>query len=444
MKIQKKMFSYLLILVILFQITSPVVFAANSTTQNYLALGDSIAEGYALTDAQTERYSHIVAQDKSYSETNLAKSGMTCKKFCENLISNDKYRTAIQNADVITISIGSNELLGTAIEIIKTATGVATEDTNEKTITSATEKFKNATVPEKIDMLDTLAKNFNSSDTKNKLDAGVQQYATYWEKSVAEINKLKKANATIVVTDFYNPYPLGKLSDLVNSFSPVDLTNTADLGDLADKDLGALFNTYIVQMNTILSQKSNNGEYYKIAKVKDTFDTHNLFGEPKYTNVNLTPSGFNLDPHPNVDGHKAIASSILPYLATSNTKQDDTDSTDNQDNDEQENNDQNNDKQDNTKPENNDQNNDKQENTNQGSDNQGSNIQDNNKQDSKTTDADSKKSETSNNSSANDSTVSDGKLPQTGITYVSLSLVSFATIIGIYSFIMYKKHKDII
>lgn len=460
MKIQKKIFYYLLVLVILLQITSPIVFAANSTKQIYLALGDSIAEGYALTSAQTERYSYIVAQDKSYSEKNLAQSGMTCKEFYENLVSNDEYKTAIQNADVITISIGSNELLGTAIEIIKTATGVTTEDTNEKTIATATEKFKSATVPEKIAMLQAIAQGFNSADTKNKLDAGVQQYTTYWEKSVDEINKLKKSNATIVVTEFYNPYPLGKLSDLVNSFSPIDLTNMAELGDLADKDLGKLFDTYIEQMNTILSQKSNNEEYYKIAKIKDTFDTHNLFGEPKYTNVNLTPSDLNLDPHPNTKGHQEIATQILPYLKNSNTSQNSTDSDNKQDNTKQNDTKQDDTKQDDTKQDDTKQDNNKQDDNEQTTDNQDdkkqdTSEQDNNTQEGKITASDSNSSNNSSttndsttskkdSSSKNDSTIADGKLPQTGITYASLSLVLIAAIIGFYSFIMYKKHKDII
>lgn len=304
MKLQKKIFYSLLVFVVLSQIISPIVFSADSNSLNYLALGDSIAEGYGLNNVNTERYSSLITKEKSYSETNLAKSGMTCKVFYELISQDNKYRTAIQNADVITISIGSNELLKTAIEIIKNAANVE-NDNNEQAIALATTKFKNATKLEQIEMLKALATGFTSEDTKTKLDNGVKQYETYWKKSILEINNLKKSDATIVVTEFYNPYQLGKLSTLMQALSGSDSLQDFGLSfnsnNSSDPDVGILFDSYINNMNQILREESNNQSNYKIAEIKSTFDKHNYFGTPKYTNVSFSTSSISLDPHPNVN-----------------------------------------------------------------------------------------------------------------------------------------------
>ena len=202
MKLQKKIFYCILILTILLQIVSPTVFSANTSKINYLALGDSIAEGYGLSNKGTQRYSALIAKDKSFSETNKAVSGMTCKEFYEKISTDNSYKTAIENADVITVSIGSNELLKTIIGVIQASTG-ATGSTGELVIQDASNKFNNADTLERVNILANLITGLTSNETENQLNAGISQYENYWEKSV---NLLKDSNATIIATEFYNPY----------------------------------------------------------------------------------------------------------------------------------------------------------------------------------------------------------------------------------------------
>ena len=59
MKLPKKLANIFIIFILLFQLVSPIVFALDSTSTNYLALGDSIGAGYGLADKETESYAQI-------------------------------------------------------------------------------------------------------------------------------------------------------------------------------------------------------------------------------------------------------------------------------------------------------------------------------------------------------------------------------------------------
>lgn len=103
----------------------PVIYVSSgdseSTTVHYVALGDSIAYGYGMEDPERDSYVGIVRQhlEEKYDyvlETNLACNGQRSGDLLDILTNpeNDnyrKYRTCIQYADIITLSIGSNDLL---------------------------------------------------------------------------------------------------------------------------------------------------------------------------------------------------------------------------------------------------------------------------------------------------------------------------------------------
>ena len=66
-------------------------------------------------------------------------------------------------------------------------------------------------------------------------------------------------------------------------------------------------------MNEILNSNTTD---YEIAKIHDKFNTQGL------TNVNISLTDFNIDPHPNVAGHKVIADTIIDLLQVSGEKTD--------------------------------------------------------------------------------------------------------------------------
>lgn len=71
-------------------------------------------------------------------------------------------------------------------------------------------------------------------------------------------------------------------------------------------------------MNEILHENSNSESEYKIAKIYDAFNTTN----PRLTNVNISMSDLNVDPHPNVLGHEVICTKIMDALVDADNKKD--------------------------------------------------------------------------------------------------------------------------
>ena len=298
MKRKIKKLICLILSIILIQINIlPLYSSAENSYQKYLALGDSIAYGYGLKDKDKESYAAKVKAHyniSDYNFSNLAVSGMKCEEFYQ-VIQTEKYTKAIENADLITISIGSNELLQMGVKIVAQVTGVSEDDDNF--LEKAKEKIVKAPKLEQIKMLAQMYSIFTSEEMKEEMAANIESYKENWVKSVKYI-KQKNPNVEIVATQFYNPY--------------YEI-------QLASYDLGGFVDENIQKMNEILEEVSNNEKEYKIARIYELFNTTN----PRITNVNISISDFCVDLHPNTLGHKGIYTKIIDVLSkTTATKND--------------------------------------------------------------------------------------------------------------------------
>ena len=282
--------TFLSVLIIMPSFITIVLAEANSGTK-YLALGDSIAYGYGLNNIEEESYASLVREKQDIVNnnfSNLAISGMTCEEFY-NIIQTDNYTNAIKKANLITVSIGSNELLGIAVSAVANVTGVEEDDPNfaEK----VKKYFANLNTIQKIQVLDNLYMYFTSDEVKAIINQSINTYSEKWEQSIDYIKSINP-DVIIVATEFYNPY--------------YEIA-------LASYDLGSYVDEYIQKMNNILDQKSDSGRKYKIAKIYHDFNTTN----PRLTNVVVDIFNFdnmNIDPHPNKEGHAIIATRILDVL----------------------------------------------------------------------------------------------------------------------------------
>ncbi|MBR3134276.1 MAG: hypothetical protein IKG56_02305 [Clostridia bacterium] len=280
---------YLLLAVIIIQLTC--IEKVYSKTVNYLAIGDSIAYGYGLEDTES-RYAQIVKNELNIENTNyknLSISGITCKKYY-SIIQKSVYTNEIKNADLITISIGSNELLQVAAGGLSNVTGIDSNDTDF--FSEIQEAFTKASISKRYDMAKKMYNYFESSQYKEQIDISIGVYEEYWDKLVNYIKKINP-NASIIVTEFYNPYYGIKIGDY---------------------ELGNVANDSIMKMNEILWARSYNEKEYKIAKIFDGFNSEN----PRLTNANANTSfvnfEINMDPHPNAEGHKLIAERIIEII----------------------------------------------------------------------------------------------------------------------------------
>jgi len=76
---------------------------------SYVALGDSISSGYGLEEG-TLSFAQQVAQDNGLELTNLAQDGETATSLLDKL-QTDQVSAAVAQADIITITVGGNDLM---------------------------------------------------------------------------------------------------------------------------------------------------------------------------------------------------------------------------------------------------------------------------------------------------------------------------------------------
>ena len=289
--LKKTLCTFSVINMLIVYITPLWAFASTTKPKTYLALGDSIAYGYALEDKENDSYPGKVRKKLNIETANfknLSVSGMTAQEFYEQ-IQTTEYTQAIKNADLITISIGSNELLGLVINVVAKETGIPQNDPNfaEK----VQEYVLKLGMLKQLQLLDKIYNTMTSEEMKTQISYVIEEYKKSWTNSINYIKSIN-SNVIIVATEFYNPY------------------YEVALGSY---DLGGFVEENIQKLNDILISSSNSEKEYKIAKIHDEFNTTN----PRLTNVCIEKDNLNVDPHPNVSGHEIICNKILDVLTDS-------------------------------------------------------------------------------------------------------------------------------
>lgn len=231
----------------------------------YVALGDSIAYGYGLSDRESQCFTYLTADSLGLSLTNLAQNGMTSGGLLsllqtasdEGNYSYDK----LASASLITVTIGSNNLLGPLSDIwnsVMTANGGV---------------YNDAAFAE-------LEASLTSESAVSSFNDGISAY----EADLPQIYSLLRAanpDAQIIMTRFYNPF----YGVTLGSF-----------------DYSSMCDEYITRMNAVLDAGAQTMDY-------DLAETYTPFNAPGMTNVDAANGGF--DPHPNIAGHIAIRDAVL-------------------------------------------------------------------------------------------------------------------------------------
>lgn len=254
---------------------------------NYVALGDSITYGTGLENIQTESYANLLAENFGTTVQNYAQDGMNSSWLLYN-IEQGKYVEDIKNADIITISVGSNDLFWPFYQKLAEIFGVNITKPHDL-LKGIVENFSTATLIEKYDMISELYKTTYSDDTKKELELAVKEHTENWPKLISKIKEINPT-AKLIAVEYYNPYhhiilPLVGNGALSFSF---------------------YVDSYIDSLNQTLYENVNLG--YDIADIKETF--HSIDS----TNVAISIFNFNLDPHPNKNGHRIIYEKIIELL----------------------------------------------------------------------------------------------------------------------------------
>lgn len=242
---------------------------------NYVALGDSIAGGYGLDDVEKESYVGRIslALEKRYGAVrvhNFGENGLRSEELLERLTDPespqyDECMDAIRQADIITLSIGSNDLL----QYISRSTDLEeVKKDGDRIFTEACRKFSE-NIPR---ILQTITVN--------------------------------APNAQLFVNNIYNP-----CHDISFHISEDVIKN---LDKMAEKYIEEINNGfYTEKTQSVFHSQNINGlkQDYALVDVKGAFDNSNE------KLINMAISWRNIDPHPNKEGHRVIAELIIPRIS---------------------------------------------------------------------------------------------------------------------------------
>lgn len=247
----------------------------------YISLGDSIAEGTALPDAKSQCYASLIGEELE-GELTMVNYGVAMKTSGEllewlNTVGEDD-KEKLRNAGIVTVSIGSNDVLLPFIYYIPEVFECDWEGLDKaiaKTLLGGKGEIQKRTERMKKILDDDV-------NRKDGMAAGLKELKGNLPRIVSKLSELAP-DAEIYFANYYNPY---------------------DGIAFLDFDMGEMGEVYISQMNELW--KSIKGDYTLL-------DVHSMFqGKKGILNVNLMSAQF--DPHPNTEGHKLLAAMYMEKM----------------------------------------------------------------------------------------------------------------------------------
>ncbi|MDD2979430.1 MAG: GDSL-type esterase/lipase family protein [Hespellia sp.] len=164
-----------------------------------VALGDSIAKGYSGNQENIASYSQILADEIGWEDKlnvnyyNYAKNGLNSAGLNERVLIKKEVLASLQQADVITVTIGANDLLD---ECKKEAQDILNTETRFESANQALTALKEAVSSNPLVLFDVIKA------------LGNWDYSTFeeqWKIAMETINAHKKDSAQVIVTNIYNP-----------------------------------------------------------------------------------------------------------------------------------------------------------------------------------------------------------------------------------------------
>lgn len=290
----KKIMALVLAVCLMASLIPAGVMAKEDTPKTYLELGDSISAGYRLGEDEPA-FTQIIAKEHGYNLDRHAKSGETTVSLMEKL---PTLQENIKNADLITLTIGGNDMLYALYTYLadqySEQTGqTVTPDQMKEWITGGGDKAR-----EMLLFAATVITDFPDS---KEAAAGFETLGKNLEKIVDDIVSNNKEVSMIVATQ-YNPYIYLARDPQLNEQMP----EMAKVVQLITK----VFEDEIHKMNdTITTVSEEKG--FVVADVHTAFENSEaILTNPSYT----PPLTFDLDFHPNADGHAMIAQVMEPPI----------------------------------------------------------------------------------------------------------------------------------
>lgn len=271
----------------------PMAWAQSAQEKRYVALGDSISSGYGLNEGETS-YTQQVAQANGLTLTNLAQDGETSASLMDKL-QTDQATAAVAQADVITMTVGGNDLMNALYGYLTDQYNLANPDAP-----TTEEAMKAAVMGGDMGMLTFamgVASGFANSERATQ---ALAEFTTNLSQIVLGIHTAN-AQAQLVVVEQYNPY----------SYLAKELSKNPFFGSTAEH-LSDAFGAGVMGINGVIAAVEEQLGYYSVAKVYEAFETAQE--NPCNASISMTMK-VNPDFHPNAYGHTLIAQQVTGLLA---------------------------------------------------------------------------------------------------------------------------------
>lgn len=255
---------------------------------NLVVIGDSIAKGYGSTDYKEDSFGAVLGKKLSADVENLGIVGLDTTGLLEKL-DTEQFQDAIEDADVICLSIGSNDLLKPFLSIFAQTLGVDGEE--KEMFKKIQDKLSASAKKNPIDAASKLSTAMKKMTDNEQLDKACEDFPQKFNGVVEKINEINP-DALIYANNIYNPY-----YGVAYEYGGISIFNISQLCE-----------PYIQKLNSSF----NSTDKYTV------IDMYSIFRQSGYTHVNSGSlenlSEVNLDPHPNDDGYKMMADYIYTKL----------------------------------------------------------------------------------------------------------------------------------
>ena len=232
-----------------------------------LALGDSITTGYALANAEAERFTALLGND--YAVTNKAVNGNTVAGVAAQLRSGSIPAQTVAAADVITITAGGNDIMGLLYARIAETYNVKNHSNLGVTeVSKMISGLNPSNLTQHSSLLHIAEQLLNQENAAYVINTQAFTDALKaYQQMLIEITALLKStnpNATIIVATQYNPYAEFAGNPLFHSFYKGIEDGVSRLNDTITASAAAGGYTVADVKTAFDLKQTNRNDLYKI------------------------------------------------------------------------------------------------------------------------------------------------------------------------------------
>ncbi len=255
-----------------------------ATGKTYLALGDSISTGYGLKDDKNEAFPNLLVDKESdssikgYTLDNKAVNGQTTSALLYAILNNTTYQTSIANADVITLTIGGNDMMAYLYSFLA--------DSLDNTLTPELKTALLTKYSETTWGISVIKKALEAQDSTvlalvapfvGQFKMTEEQLNTITSNFASIITGIRALNsdATLIVTTQYNPYEklATKIETTIAQATQLSFTIPDDVKAVADAitALSDNVDTQLASFGVAIQASATNTGRFKVADVYTAF-----------------------------------------------------------------------------------------------------------------------------------------------------------------------------